>query len=89
VYVPRKKSSKTSKNREETEEQAAGGAEAGDVREKLPADDDGTDDDEQFPGLMKWARYISEHIPFENLPEATGNYERLRTTLARSKNESK
>ena len=41
--------------------------------------------DQHLPDPSKFASCISEHIPFENLPNATGTFERVRRVLKKGK----
>ena len=43
------------------------------------------DADQHLPDPSKFASCISEHIPFENLPNATGTFERVRRVLKKGK----
>ena len=37
---------------------------------------------DSLPDADKWADGIIQHIPYENLPGATGTFEKLRKTLS-------
>ena len=38
---------------------------------------------ENIPSDVKFSRGIEEHIPFENLPDATGNFEKMRKLVGK------
>jgi hypothetical protein len=39
----------------------------------------------KIPPLEKWTSNITEHIPYENLPGATGNYDLVRKVFERAR----
>lgn len=40
---------------------------------------------ESLPDAQKWSEGVADHIPFENLPGATGTFEKMRGLLAKIK----
>ena len=44
--------------------------------EKIPTPNKG------LPELAKWSEGVSQHIPFENLPDATGNFAKMQKMLS-------
>lgn len=44
---------------------------------------------DSLPNPEKWRKDITEHIPFENLPGTTGNFERMNTLLDKVRQDRK
>ncbi len=44
---------------------------------------------DSLPNPDKWRKDITEHIPFENLPGTTGNFERMNSLLDKHRRERK